>query len=396
MFHDFDAIQVGDERSLQKTITADDVRRFVEMTGDDNPLHVDPQYAQATPFKGVVVHGMLGAAFLSTVIGTQLPGKGALWVSQQMDFLLPVRLGDELTVICTVTRKHAGERLLELDTTILNQHRQKVLTGRGKVKVMAPPAPQALLEAQAPACRVAIVTGGSGGIGSAICERLAQDGHAVVVHYARNADAAAQVCERIKSRGGKAVAVEADLQTAGSAQRLVDAATRHFGGVGVLVNNASGRIAPIPVLSTEWTDIQQHLDIQVRAALALAQLCAKDMATRKSGRIVNIGSQAADGAPTAGWLHYSLAKAAQAALTRSLALELGPLGIAVNTVAPGMTDTHLIGDIPEKVQLLTARQTPLRRLATPADIAGAVAYLASDAAQFVTGQTLRVNGGLVM
>jgi 3-oxoacyl-[acyl-carrier protein] reductase len=395
MFQDFDAIQVGDERSLQKTITADDVRRFVEMTGDDNPLHVDPQYAQTTPFKDVVVHGMLGAAFLSTVIGTQLPGKGALWVSQQMDFLLPVRLGDQLTVTCAVIKKHAGERLLELDTTIVNQHRQKVLTGRGKVKVMQAPGTQAQGTA-AEACRVAIVTGGSGGIGSAICERLAKDGYAVVVHYARNADGAQQICDRIKSSGGKAVAVGADLLAEGSAHRLVDAALQNFGGVGLLVNNASARIASIPVQSMQWADIQAHLDVQVKAALTLAQLCAKDMAQRKTGRIVNIGSQATDGVPTSGWLHYTLAKTAQAALTRSLALELGPMGIGVNTVAPGMTDTNLIGDIPEKVQLLTARQTPLRRLATADDIAGAVAYLASDAAQFVTGQTLRVNGGLVM
>ena len=85
-----------------RTITGDDVRRFVDMTGDDNPLHVDPAYAETTSFKDVVVHGMLGASFLSTVIGTQLPGTGALWISQNMEFLLPVRLGDELTVSATV------------------------------------------------------------------------------------------------------------------------------------------------------------------------------------------------------------------------------------------------------------------------------------------------------
>lgn len=396
MFQDFDAIKVGDQRSLQKTITANDVRRFVEMTGDDNPLHVDPQYAQTTPFKDVVVHGMLGAAFLSTVIGTKLPGTGALWVSQQMDFLLPVRLGDELTVMCEVLRKHPAERLLELETTILNQHRQKVLTGRGRVKVLASTNPKAPNELSGRVCRVAIVTGGSGGIGRAICDRLAQDGYAVVVNYARNAEGAREVCARIISRGGKAVAAEADLLAADGAQRLLDAALQNFGGVGLLVNNASARIAPIPVLATRWSDIQSHLDLQVKAALELSQRCAQDMAQHKAGCIVNIGSQATDGVPTAGWMQYTLAKTALAALTRSLALELGPMGISVNTVAPGMTDTALIGDIPEKVQLLTARQTPLRRLATADDIAQAVGYLASDAARFITGQTLRVNGGLVM
>jgi 3-oxoacyl-[acyl-carrier protein] reductase len=136
MFSDFDAIKVGDSRSLKRTITEADVRRFVEMTGDDNPLHVDRAYAEATSFKDIVVHGMLGASFISTIIGTQLPGPGALWIAQSLEFLLPVRLGDSLTVTATVTAKHERDRLLELETTIVNQTGQVVLTGAGKVKVL--------------------------------------------------------------------------------------------------------------------------------------------------------------------------------------------------------------------------------------------------------------------
>src|SRR6478736_4556167 len=100
-FADFEALKVGDCRQIERTITADDIRRFVEVTGDDNPLHVDRAFALETSFKDIVVHGMLGASFISTVIGTKLPGPGALWISQAMDFLLPVRLGDVLTVSCT-------------------------------------------------------------------------------------------------------------------------------------------------------------------------------------------------------------------------------------------------------------------------------------------------------
>jgi 3-oxoacyl-[acyl-carrier protein] reductase len=395
MFHDFEQIRVGDQRSLKKTITREDVRRFVEMTGDDNPLHVDRDYAQTTPFKDIVVHGMLGASFLSTVIGTQLPGKGALWVSQQLDFLLPVRLGDELTIVCEVLRKHDVERLLELDTHILNQHGQKVLSGRGKVKVLAVPA-----ASEAPASAgplpVALVTGGSGGIGRAICEQLARDGFAVVVHAMRQPDVAQQICAGIVQRGGQALAVQADLSGTKGVDQLFDAAMGRFGGVGVLVNNASAHIVARAAMDLAWDEIQAHLDVQLRAALTLSQKCAAGMVARKAGRIINIGSQAGEGVPTAGWLAYSLGKSALATLSRSLALELGPSGITVNTVAPGMTETPLIGDISEKVQLLTARQTPLRRLAAPQDVAQAVAWLASDAAAFVTGQTLRVNGGLGM
>ena len=132
-FTDFDSLKVGDCRQLIKTITQDDIRKFVDMTGDDNPLHVDRNFASETSFKDIVVHGMLGASFISTVIGTKLPGPGALWISQSMDFLLPVRLADVLTVSCTVLKKHERDRLLELQTVIVNQNGQTVLQGHGKV-----------------------------------------------------------------------------------------------------------------------------------------------------------------------------------------------------------------------------------------------------------------------
>ncbi len=393
-FADFDSLHVGDSRALHKTITEADIRRFVEMTGDDNPLHVDPAFASETPFKEVVVHGMLGASFISTVIGTQLPGPGALWVSQAMEFLLPVRLGDALTITCTVLKKHARDRLLELDTRILNQHQQVVLQGQGKVKLLAPrpvapPAPAGLSP-------VAIVTGGAGGIGEAICRRLAQDGLHVVLNFHGSRDRALQIVAQIQAAGQQAMAVQADVATEAGAASLVEQAQRRFGAVGVLVNAAAPRIAPRSLADGRWADIQQHLDVQVKSAFLLSQLCAPGMLQRGAGRIVNITSQAIQGTPTPHWTGYAAAKAALAMFSRSIAAELGPGGITVNCVAPGMTDTPLIGDIPEKQQLIVARQTPLRRLAQPGDVAAAVAYLVSPAAAFVTGHTLDVNGGMVM
>jgi 3-oxoacyl-[acyl-carrier protein] reductase len=396
VFPDFDAISVGDTRSLTRTITADDVRRFVDMTGDDNPLHVDPAFAETTAFKDVVVHGMLGASFLSTVIGTQLPGTGALWISQNLEFLLPVRLGDQLTVSATVLAKHDRDRLLDLETRIVNQNQQLVLDGRGRVKVLATAAPAA----EAPAAdrpRVAVVTGGAGGIGRAICRRLAVDGHHVVVNYRSRADRAAEIAAEITAGGGvRAIAVQADLGTDAGAQELHRAAVREFGAVGVLVNNASPRINPKPLDALEWADVQAQLDVQVRGAVAMTRAVVPGMSERGWGRIVNITSQVVDGDPSVTWTGYAMAKGALAVFSRYMAAELGPRGITVNCVAPGMTETALIGDISEKAQLIAARQTPLRRLARPADVAAAVAYLVSDDAAFVTGDTLAVNGGSAM
>jgi 3-oxoacyl-[acyl-carrier protein] reductase len=180
------------------------------------------------------------------------------------------------------------------------------------------------------------------------------------------------------------------------AASLVACAVREFGGVSLVVNNASPRIASKPFDALSWEDVQRHLDVQVGGAFALAKAAVPPMREQGYGRIVNVTSQAIDGSPTPGWTAYAVGKSALATFSRQLAAELGPAGITVNCVSPGMTDTRLIGDIPEKQRLIAARQTPLRRLATPEDVAGAVAYLASEAAAYVTGETIRVNGGQVM
>lgn len=397
MFSDFEAIKVGDTRSLTRTITEADVRRFVEMTGDDNPLHVDRAYAEATSFKDIVVHGMLGASFISTVIGTQLPGPGALWVAQSLEFLAPVRLGDTLTVTCAVTRKHERDRLLELATTIVNQAGQSVLTGQGKVKVLAPKAQPQAATALGRA-KVALVTGGAGGIGKAICLRLARDGFHVLVNYRSQPERAQAVVREIAALEGaaRAVALQADISSAEGVAALTAGALGAFGGVDVLVNNASPRIAAKTLAATGWADIQAQLDVQVKGAFLLTQALAPAMAERRWGRIVNITSLVAEGPPAVTWTGYAMAKSALATMSRYLAAELGPSGVTVNCVAPGLTDAGLVGEVPEKAQMLVARQTPLRRLATPQDVAGAVAYLASEDAAFVTGQTLGVNGGMAM
>lgn len=409
MFKDFDAIQVGETQTLTKHITEADVRKFVEMTGDDNPLHVDRAYAETTSFKDIVVHGMLGASFISTVIGTKLPGTGALWVSQNMEFLLPVRLGDVLTISATVLKKHERERLLELDTKIINQNQQLILTGVGKVKVLVSAEPEAKPAADARP-RVAVVTGGAGGIGKAICQRLAADGFDVVVNYRGQADRAAQIVAEINAaasaatsvsagvdkRHGRALAVQADISTEAGAQALYQAAVKAFGAVSVLVNNASPRINPKPFGSTSWSEVQQQMDVQVKGAFLMTSAVVPEMGARKWGRVVNITSQVLDGPPSVTWTGYAMAKGALQVFSNYMAAELGPKGITVNCVSPGMCETTLIGDIPEKAQLMIARQTPLRRLAKPSDVAAAVAYLVSDDAGFVTGDTVAVNGGIAI
>ena len=128
----------------------------------------------------------------------------------------------------------------------------------------------------------------------------------------------------------------------------------------------------------------------------MTRLCVPEMSAKHWGRIINITSQVLDGQPSITWTAYAMAKGALAVFSNYMAAELGPQGITVNCVSPGMCETSLIGDISEKAQLMIARQTPLRRLAKPDDVAAAVAYLVSEEAGFITGETIAVNGGMAM
>ena len=132
----YSSISIGDKAELTHTICQSDIDQFVELTGDDNKLHVDEQFVSTTSFKKPVAHGMLGASFISTLIGTKLPGDGALWFSQSLEFILPVRVGDTIKIVAEVLKKIDRSKTIELKTDIFNQNKQKVTAGLAKVKII--------------------------------------------------------------------------------------------------------------------------------------------------------------------------------------------------------------------------------------------------------------------
>jgi 3-oxoacyl-[acyl-carrier protein] reductase len=387
----FETIQAGDEATVVRTITLDDVRRFAELTGDANRLHLDQAFAEASPYKDIVVHGMLGASLLSTLIGTELPGDGAVWVSQAFEFLHPVRLNDTLTVTGTVTKKHDRDRLLDMDARIVNQRNVVVLSGKGTVRVMDRPATPTETVPTRP--MVAIITGGAGGIGRAIGRALARDGYSVVVGYRSHEERALNLVQEILDSGGSAEPVRIDVTDAAAVRSMVAATIRRLGGIGAVIHAASPAIAPSSFADLAWDTVAEHLDTDLGGAFQLAKACVPQMQAQGFGRIVMITSGELDGPPTPTWTAYAVGKAALATFARSLAVELGPSGINVNCVSPGMTDTALIGDLSEKARLLLARRAPLRRLARVEDVADAVSFLVSPRADYITGETVRVNGG---
>lgn len=391
---DFKKISIGDRQTIVKKITSEDVNKFAELTGDCNPLHVNKDFAKQTSFKDIVAHGLLGAAYISTVIGTRMPGPGALWVSQNFDFLRPVRLGDVLYITAEVLKKNERERLLTLDTRIKNQNDELVLSGRGDVIVLEVTGPNREENRQSSGKKVALVTGGAGDIGSAICLKLAEDGHFVIVHYNSDEKTASETVQRINKKGELlAIKYPADVSSNADIALLIAEADRVFGGIDILINNASPPISPKSFDNLAWGDVQKHLDVQVKGALALSQAIAPSMKAKRWGRIINVTSQVAEGSPVDSWTAYAIAKSALKTLSNYMAAELGPFGITSNCVAPGMCDTQLIGNLSEKTRLIIAGQNPLRRLAQPEDVSATVAFLASDSANYITGQTIKVNGG---
>lgn len=387
-------INIGQVAEIKHVITKEDLNRFVELTGDDNRLHTDPKYVAQTSFKKPVVHGMLGAAFISTIIGTKLPGDGALWFAQQLEFLLPVRIGDCLTIRAEVIRKDERSQTIELQTDILNQHRQKVTTGVAKVKIVEFKATEPTLTHPS-SKRVALVVGGSGGIGSAICRALAIEGFDVAVHYFKNVTSARQVAGQVEAQGSKAYVCSADILEESAVNELVEQVSRHLGPITVLVNCATAKIAAIKLSDLIWSDFEEHLGTTIRGAFYLVRSVLPFMEKARYGKIIHINSQYLE-SPETSLLPYITAKGALMGFTRALAFDLAPKGIRVNSVSPGMTDTEQIADVPERVRLLTAARTPLRRLAQPEDVSAAVVFLASERADFLAGETIRVNGGQVM
>lgn len=240
--------------------------------------------------------------------------------------------------------------------------------------------------------KVAVVTGASRGIGTAIARRLARDGAVVIVGYSRNAEAAQQVVAEIERAGGKARAIQADVADPDQIKRLFAETMQGSGRLDILVNNA-GVAEFRPLEAIDALHYAHQFDVNVRGVLFATQEAAQRFGP-EGGCIVNITSGAAKAAPP-GASVYSATKAAVEAMTLSHAAELGPRQIRVNAVAPGITETDMLqANIPPAAQQAMIQTTALRRLGTPEDIADVVAFLTSHEARWITGQIIGANGGL--
>lgn len=242
--------------------------------------------------------------------------------------------------------------------------------------------------------KIAIVTGASRGIGRAVAARLAREGYALCINYLERRDMAESLRAQLESEGCRAMCFQADVADKAAVEAMAAAVRQRFGPISLLVSNAgvAGQMQFQDVTEAQW---DRYFSVNVKGAFHAVQAVLPDMLHAHAGAIVTVSSMwGLRGASCE--VVYSATKAALIGLTRSLAMELAPSGIRVNCVAPGVINTDMVQVLGRETLDQLAQMTPLGRLGTPEDIAAAVAYFASDAAGFVTGQVLTADGGFIL
>ncbi len=396
--------EVGASAAFETTIDDALIRGFASISGDHNPLHVDDDYAARSGFGGRIAHGMIAGALFSRLVGEHLPGERALYRSQELRFLAPLRPGTPVRVAGEVIEVDPELSLLRLRTTVRSTDdgtiyvegiAEVVIRDLDPAEAPASERPRAAPGSESLAGRRALIIGGSRGIGATIARELASRGAALAITYRNDAGAAGRVCAAARAAGVPAVPIALELRDPDSVRTAAQAACAALGGVDTLIHAGHGEIEK---RSIERSDLAALEDAVRRAAgsLQVAVQALLPSLRERRGSIIALSSSVTLESPPSGWSAYSVAKHALVGLVRSLAVELGVFGVRVNLVSPATTETESTIALPPRVRDALAARAPLGRLARPEDVARAVAFLASDAASFLTGVNLPIAGGSIL
>ena len=381
-------IRIGDNYTIVINITKELVKQFAKLTGDYNPLHTDDEFAKGTPFSGVVAHGMLTGTFVSTLIGMHLPGPGSLWLSQKYDFLVPVRIGDTLSLQGEVIRKSDSQGIVFIKVEAKNQNGVITLQGEGKVKITMEV--KKMQSKEIKNCNI-LITGASRGLGAAIALRFAKDGANVFLNYNSSHDSALEVQKQAESLDGTIKLAQGNITTEEGVNRVLKTIDKAV--IDTVVFNAFANLKQAAFLEQDLEDFEHSLDYGMRSPVRVLKALLPMMNEQKYGRIVSILSTYACSVPPAGFSSYVVNKKALEAITKSIAVEYGKYNICANMISPNMLRTDLTAAVPERMKQLLEAQTPLKRLAELEEIAENVVHLCAPASSYVNGHNLVLSGG---
>ena len=376
--------RVGSRYHTNFQVLPEQVLKFAELSGDDNPIHVSPDQARDFGFNHSVAHGAILLAEISRIIGTELPGHGAFWTDINIEFLGPVYWGDTVTIVMEVIQSSEAINMVKQKIEV-SKHRQKILSGTCRVVCLQKlnrrfPMPEI-------ANRTALVTGGSRGLGLAIVKELLQEGYKVISLSRQESDSLRQLAEEYHQLR---ILCHDLCQLSSIASEIsgVDLAA-----VNVIIHAAG----PLPLRRKLHPDLYQEIavftDIYLNSLIRLIAICSRNMKKNKYGRIVTIGTSFILGTPPADMYSYVVAKEALWGLTKSLAVEYGRYGITANMVSPSMMITDMTADIPNAVKYNEAQSNPLKRLVEPEEVAKTVKFLCGADATFINGANIPITGG---
>ena len=383
---------VGQNYSFQINITEVLVTRFAELTGDYNPLHMDENFASKTLLRRRVVHGMLVGSFVSTLIGMHIPGNGGLWLSQTFDFLLPVHIGDTLSIEGTIEHISTAQKILVVSAQAKNQNGHTVLKGEGKVKLMEI---STKVVAKPIKDLTVLVVGGSRGLGAATVLQFAREGARILLNFSKSRDAAEQVATVARREFGATVnLIEGDFTSEEGVRSMTSAP--QFSNTDAVIFCAMANLTQNLFLDQEPSDFERAVDFGLRGPMRVLKLVLPKMIERNFGRIVSVLTTYSIGTPPPGFSSYIVNKNCLAGLTKSIAVEYGKFNITANMVSPNMLRTDLTQHVTERTKQLIEAQSPLRRLASLEEIASSISHLCSPGSSYTNGHNLIISGGSPM
>ena len=384
---------VGQVFTLGLAIDEALVAKFAQFSGDTNPIHLQSGEAKAYGYARPIAHGAILVSLISRAIGMEVPGPGAVWISQFIEWPSPVFVGDDVELTVRIMSISTGANILCLETTAMNQKGTLVMTGKATVKVSEKIGSVPVENGKT--AQVALVMGGSRGIGAAIARVLAAQGYSVALTYMESKVQAQAVVNDIRRVGGRADLFNVNLSNPVQAADLVKLIQKKWGSLDLVVHGASPSVQVKKVSELQYADVEPFFQMYIASSLALVEAALPVMVEKKYGRFIFIGTSALFNAPPAGLGAYVIAKEALWGLVKCLATELGPQGITTNLVSPSLTITDFTDYVSVRVKEIEARKSPMRRLATIEDTAHCVAFLASPAASFINGVNMPVIGGPV-